>query len=689
SSGLDANQRVFAFPDVARFETRVVTSQGVEVQLQRYDPSSRTYTPSTLARFDTTGGGLGIATFDPFTLAPSTATRWTADGQAIDWNGVAQALQSAIAAGDGVVIVSLGQMSGFASEPDAAAFQNQVLPAIRKLGGQPDIFARAVNDNDTYSFIGTTPLGAATSQNIGQGAESSSAVLSGRQSTATSAPLPVTAGDLTGELRRGNNGRFLPSQADPSGLYQSRINPVVYQPPTDWPLTPQVGATSATGSEAALAWLAQCRLLPGGEAVVPGLALWPGQDCSTDTGGSTPVAGTPSVAAVRQVALSLRTDYYDNATLSLNDISSLSYQTLFPAGNNVFSASDFQAAQDQLTRESGDVAAAKQFFTTLTSVISDSQASLTLSMVQVASDVRDAYFNSQQLTVTDYDGEAKGMFEGFVTAGATVASLFGGEFGVEQLFETAELFSDLGNYSQMLVNGPETSVFSGIESWLMLDQQLQNTSVSVDEAVTNSVSLQKAGLGMAQAAVLSDWGRLDTVAANSAGPWSVSENDLTDAGNAFVISTRQQIWQGYAHQLWKARAAGQWTASQFFCNGPDQATSGVPFLGAVQTGFPTGLGNGIQYWPLQTIATVTATKLSYPTWRSYIMWEPGTTQTPPVNAVSAIFQQPTSTGAGYSSAGAYGPWFWPAAFDLTKKFAGCDPSLVPGSEPSNFYGQTG
>ncbi len=686
SSGLDANQRVFSFPDVVRFQTRVVATGNVSVQLQRYDPGSRTYTSSALASFDTTGGGLGIATFHPFTLAPAGATTWPAAGQAVDWNGVAQALQSAIAAGDGVVLVSLGQMSGFASEPDANAFQTQVLPAIRKLGGQPDIFARAVNDNDTYSFIGSD----------GQGTEASSAILSGRPSDfASGAPLPATAGDLSGDLQRSNDGRFVPRQADPSGLYRSQINPVIYQPPTDWPLTPQAGATSATGSETALAWLAQCQVLAGREQVVPGLALWPGQDCSTD--GSTRVAGTPSVAAVRQVALSLRTDYYDNVGITLNDVGSLDYGTLFPAGNSIFSASDFQAAQAQLKQESDDLPAVEKFFTNLKSVIVDSQASLTLAMTQVATEIQKTYFSQQNtITVSDYGGWAKGMFDGFTSAAATIAGLADGVSTLSALTQAAGLISDIGGFSQTLVNGPQTSSFTDIDAWLLLDQQLQNVGASVDQAVLNTVALQQQGFDMAQSAVLSDWGRLDTVAANSQGPWSISPDDLTEATNALLISTRQQIWQGYAHQLWTAGySSGGYSATQFTnhtCTASDGSIYAHPFLeGGTQSGLPTGLGNGIQYWPLQTISTTTsAGARNYPKWRPYIMWERGSAGVlPPVQAVSAIFQDPTSPGASATSAGAYGPWFWPAVFDLTRQLDGCTSGLHPQTTAGNFYGQTG
>lgn len=690
---LESERRVFAFPDVARFQTRVVDAgdpTDVHVQRSSYDASNRSYPTTTMASFSTTGGGLGIVTFDAYTLAVKTSQTWTADGKAIDWTGVAGQLQTAVGDGDGVAIVSLGRLSGFASEPTAADFQQKVLPAIRSLGGQPDIFARAVNGNGTYSFISSA----------GQGAESSSVVADGvptRSGPSGTTPLPVTAGNLTGELRRGNDGRFLPSQADPSAAYQSEINPIVYAAPVDWPYTPQAGATSADGSQVALAWLAQCELLAGGQPVVADLALWNGQDCATDTGGSTALTGSPSAAAVREVALTLRADYYDNLNLSLNDVSSLSWSTLFPGGNSIFTADDFTAARDQLEQERDDRTAATQFFANLESVIASNQASLTEAMQQVANTVQGTYFKQQPtVTVTNYTGWAQELFGDFKSAVATVAGLYAAEeLAIDQLFQTAGLLGDVGGFFSTLNNGPNTSSFTDIESWLLLDQELQDTTATVDESVTQSVNLQQHGFPMTQDAVLSDYGRLDAVAANSQTSWSVDSNDLTTAANAFVISTRQQIWQAYAHQLWTTGYAPfgfMRSVSQFSCTlGSNPYQVSYPFISNAQPGFPSGLGNGLQYWALQTVGTIPTTGArNYPTWQSYIMWEKGTSSVPPLDAVTAIFQQPSSLNATASSAGAYGPWFWPAVFDLTKVLStDCTSSGVPVVSNGSFYGQTG
>jgi hypothetical protein len=261
---------------------------------------------------------------------------------------------------------------------------------------------------------------------------------------------------------------------------------------------------------------------------------------------------------------------------------------------------------------------------------------------------------------------AHGLFSDFLTAGATISTLFSAEsFGVEQLFETAGLLDDGGSYFQTLVNGPQTSPFTDIQAWLLTNQQLQNTAARVDGAIVDSVSLQQHGLAMAQDAVFSDWGRLDTVSANSQNVWPISNDDIANAANAFIVSTRQQIWKGYAAQLWTAGSVhihGNQTptAGQFYC----PKTGTWPWVQSTDSGLPTGLG-GIQYWPVQTISKLDIVGgRGYPAWVPYILREKGSATLAPEGAVSAIFQQPTGDDATRNSAGAAAPWFWPSAFTL-------------------------
>ncbi|TIC81296.1 hypothetical protein E8D34_18050 [Nocardioides sp. GY 10113] len=690
STSLEAEQRVFTFPDVVQFETRSTTATSVTAEIARYDATTGTFTPTDLGVFDTSGGGLGLVTFNSLTLEPlSTATYAPrSSDEGINWTALGTALSDAATAGDGVVLVSLGRMSGFEQEPDATSFTSSVLPAIRALGGQPDLLARAVNDNATYSFIGSG----------GQGSESSSVVAYGvpvRVGEGGTTPLPVTDGNLTGELRRGVDGRFLPSRADPSATYTSQFNPVLYQAPVTWPLTPTAGATPS-GAQTALAWLAQCTLLPGTDnEVVPGAQLWPGQDCTTDVSGASEVTGTPTPTVVRQVSLSLRSDYVDNLDLTLNDISALSYTTLFPQGNTVFDAADFSQAQAQLMSERADLTATGTLFDTLESEISSSSAAMTTQMTQVAQTVQDAYFKQQQtVTVTDYGAWAQGMFSNFTTVGATVASLFAAdEIGVEQLFSTAGLFADIGSGFQSVVNGPDSSAFTDIDAWLLTDQQLRDATAAVDVAVTDAVSLQQVGLGISRDAVVADWGRMDTVTTNSQGAWAIGSDDLAKATNVFVMATRGQIWKGYAHQLWTAgayrpgSAGGANNAQAYLCQTSSSGQTS-PFIEASRSGLPLGLGQGVQYWPLQNLTRLIEGVRLTPEWNPYIMWEQGTQTVAPYQAVEAIFEQPATLGASADAGGAFGPWFWDDVFDLSRRLSttctGGELQTVDG----DFYGQT-
>jgi hypothetical protein len=250
--------------------------------------------------------------------------------------------------------------------------------------------------------------------------------------------------------------------------------------------------------------------------------------------------------------------------------------------------------------------------------------------------------------------------------------------------------------TQTLINGPQTSTTTNPEAWLMLDDQLKNTSVAVDDAVGNSVSLQLQGYTMAELAVLSDWGRLSTVAANSQGPWGISEQDFNNASNAFIISTRQQIWQGYANKLWIAVSTPSVdSAGQYACTWSDGILDFVTyfFYNFVQAGLPIGLGNGIQYWPVQSVSTVSSSGArGRPSWIPYVLFQQGSSLLPPVDAVSAIFEQPQSLDSGQTAAGAYGPWFWQAAYDLTKKVStSCKVSgntVTVQTTAGSFYGET-
>ena len=684
SDDLETEQRVFTFPDVVGFQTVVGTGgNDGQVNLSNYDASSRSYATTQLADFASTQGGLGIVTFNPYTLAKVTSQTYVPNTPAIDWSGVGQQLQAAVSNGDGVAIVSLGKLSGFTSEPTAGAFAQEVLPAIRKLGGQPDIFARAVNDGAaTYSFVSSG----------GQGAESSSVISAGvGAQPGSSGALPVNAGNQTGELRRGRNGRFLPSKADPSGLYQSQVLPVVYQAPIAWPDTPAAGAATAGGTETALAWIAQCRLLPAKAPVVPGAVLWDGMACDYSKA-TAPVTGTPSAPVVRQVALSLRADYYDNDNLDPMDVSALDYAQQFPAGNDVFTESDFDTARDQLVAETAALSTARSFVNNTKAVLTGAQVNIQGAMEQVATAISNGYFADANVSVTDYGGWANSLFEGFFTAGSTIASLYAGATIPEDLFAATGLVADLGSTFETLINGPHTSVFTDPAAWLQTEQQLRDTTAAVNDAVDNSVSLQIDGFDMTKDIVLSDWGRLDTTAANSQGVWSMDTDDELSASNAFVIATRQQIWQGYAHDLWIAASSPHTSALQWECSNTSiPIYNAFPFLEqATPGGLPTGLGQGIQYWPLQSVGTTTSSGgRNYASWQSYIMWERGSQATvPPVATVAQIFAQPQSQGADKSAGGAYGPWFWPAVFDMTRALSGC-PSGTPTTSTGSFYGQTG
>lgn len=146
-----------------------------------------------------------------------------------------------------VLMTSVGQPLPSGDNPDPAA-ANGILAAINKLGGTPDLFARATG-NQTYSLVGI-----AGNLDYGAVAEASSDA----PAPGETSPPP---GAIDGVLSRGiRNYAFEPYLTSPTQV-NGDVFSAIYRPATAWP------DSTDPGSAAASAYIAG-QLFPGASPAV-------------------------------------------------------------------------------------------------------------------------------------------------------------------------------------------------------------------------------------------------------------------------------------------------------------------------------------------------------------------------------------------------------------------------------------
>ena len=331
---------------------------------------------------------------------------------------------------------------------------------------------------------------------------------------------------------------------------------------------------------------------------------------------------------------------------------------------------------------------------TLASCSGDS-AEIAEQMTQVAIAVQDAYFSGELATVNNMTGFTEDMFGDWASAVSRLFETLSYPFPqLEGLYLFSGILSDGASTAFATANGPGASQWVDVDAWDILDDELRDSEASADEQVTDALALAADGVSMSEETVLSDWGRLSTVATKSQGDWAISSDDLSEMANLYVISTRLQIWEAYASSLWSAArigidndssfAIGKNAASLYCQTGGDSRSF---YTGAYQGGLPAGLGGGPQYWPVTTLAPsgTSVTKNPLPDYDAYLAYETSSPlDTAPAEAFQDIFANPGGTSATATSAGAYGPWFWDDVFDLTKEITACGTSPTIGD--GGFYG---
>jgi len=670
TGGVDDNRFVFSFDDVV--------SYGVS----RGYINSMTNNTVRIGNLQRTGGGsltdsIQIVTFDRLNLSILSNQIFVAShDEGINWADVGTTLSDARSNKQGVVIASIGQMSGFSSEPEAAALMSSVLPAIKALGGSPDVFLRAVNQNATYSFIGVEGIGYQSSSVLAEDVPSGDAKL-----------LPIENGEITGILRRGTDMRLFPQLWDPNGLSQSDgLLPIVYQALSAWPMTPDNSATTASGEEVALAWLAQNAFTPGIDT---------GTDLST-------------VANVRQVALALRANYPTSWTPVFN--ASIAYpgsDAFSGAVNANVSETDFENAVQQIALEIGQRTSVQNWFDTLNQAFVQNQAQLITTLQTVATNVQVDILNQSANALLEAASSSwvAGMVSQCASGIAKVAVVFQsvGVPGLSQLIAVLNFAGAAGNAVLASQEGPATAT----ATYFLLENELDQDAIEIDQQVVNAVTAQETGVGLTEQIVLSDWDKMNEVALKSNtsiadGGWELTEQDVTNLSNVIIVTARQQAYRAWAAKLFAAAQvdlssalgspsdASSFTCAWCECESNPFAPacschSDQPFGGA--SSGPSGFGNAQQYWPQTSIRTSGNSTIDHLTYVMYDQsWhspgssssglDDGKTHLANHDVVVAIFGQPASdSGDGDTSSSTNGgliaPLFWTETFDMTEG-VGCD-----------------
>jgi len=667
------NQFVLALSDVYAYDTRSDASTTDTNVVQIGDLT---------ASASTSNGGLQVVTFDALNLEILTNEVYHGanDGvTGISWTDMGTRLRRALDEGNDFVIVSLlvpnggssTHTSGYPSEWESAGLYNMVLPAIERAGGNPDIFLRAVNENKTYSFIGSPGAG-------GVGYESSAVFYDGL-SADDQQKLPGMAGALSGALGRGFDTRLYPTAGDPNGLQQPQLSPILYQPLSAWPMTPALGADSATGEEVALAYIAQNAL---------------GVDCN-DLSESTctePTVSIDSTQGVRQVALDLRANYPSSWTGNSTEVNELDCDDADFSGtaNTKTTSSDCDSAQVQLVGELADRSAVTNWFTALEQPFVDTQGETVTNLQQIGNIVQTCVLEQKvdAMLKAASAGWRSNLFTGTLSTLARVTEFFS-DFSPEigMVGSILGLMSDGGEFVDTASEGPSTEV----ESYFLLELELQQDAIEIDTQVENAVQLQITGLTLSQQAVLSDWGKMSQAATKSnmaydEGGWEITTQGTTAMENALNYSIRQQAYRAWMQEEIDAAAQvdiysqdlddNATDASNWYCvKCSDTPQSKAIFHNATSTGDSeiAGFGDAQQYWPQTSILTSGETASAH---YSYVMYKqawhtPGTptsgddAELVPSAVIDYLFGQADSSQCP-TNAGLIPPLYWSRTFDMTE-----------------------
>jgi hypothetical protein len=703
-SATSAETRAFAWPDALPYDTRAAEGAAFSLGNQ----SVKILPEGTAAGSD----GIAVITFDPVnpggSLQRSFVTNANGAGtdSGLDWKTLAEKLESAVTEQLGVALVSSGDIGQFITEPGATSF-GSVLRQLELLGVNPDILARAVARNGTYSMVSAGERPGSSLPGEFRAGYSASSVLA--EGVPEAGKQKLVEGRLVGTLKRASYGALYPTNGNPTGSASpANLGQILYQKQKPWLLTPAEGASAPGCQEVAFAYLAE-QIAGIFEGSLP--VLWTGADASAceaeetaeasgeaelreadslvgdECAASEAVATGASGPAVREAAMTLRARYTGEAPLLPAEISSVTR----PAGAP-FTDADLACAKNQMIDEFNARAQVKKLVEDMEKPLTTTQ-SLGLIEIKAAAEEVEGALLAKIKGELEETSSSTGSFWASFALGllSNVASMtvtYGG--GPELFAGTAQLLEQSANVGGTLLplaEGPEGNPVALTDQYIFLAEQLQRESTSAADRIENALQAQLGGIGQAGEILVSDPGKLAAASLQAKGAWDFDSEEIREAGQASVFRARQMTYQalwpttysgvrlsykGYCQPYssatksqscwngseWSAAPASLTHASQGGCYGVD---SSFP---QASSGAPGGLGAGNEYQPRTAPEALGIGPTAY---MDYLMVETesiggGKPKLAEPAVLAPFFAQPTAQeakkeGAG-QAAGFYPPEFW-------------------------------
>lgn len=713
--------RAFAWPDSIGYDTRE-SAEGVP-DVVRIGAAKLPIVPSGQpADLD----GFAVFHFNP--LSPEGSLRQVAfvtnasgagTDSGLDWSRLSSQLKPAIEERLGVVLVSNGDIGGFATEPDASSFP-VVQRQLELLGLNPDVFGRAVRRNGTYSMLsaGERPGAPNIPGQVRAAYSASSAIAEGVKEGSR---LGVASGELTGVLQRASYGAVFPSSGDPRGSApEPELLGAIYRKQTPWQLTPSPGATKASCQELAFAYLTQAI----GISTPEELPLWSGTDSSACSGiGHTGTSGTRSAdnldgdacatteaaasganaANVRTASLRMRSRYTDLAQVfGEGQIAGIAY----PTAGAPFTQADLTCAKNQMIDEVKARAQTMTFIEQLEKVQYESEGRVVTELKVVAAEV-EALMLRKVKKELERSGRATGSYwAGFalqaLSSVAKIAATASGSGTAAALaFQIVGQTASVGQGVNSVIQAQAGNPGSLAAEYLLLASQLHEEAIKIEVQIEEVLAAQQQGTLLSEAALLSDPGRLAAVDTKASGEWQITPEAQLKAQDIYLYRVRQLAYQDFWPQWYTGvrfdydRACELWPASYTYCweNGkwnrvPDggevtepprlvRASEAMcldgPNFRSAASGWPGGIGNGNEYQP--AAAPPPMGQLP-PEYLEYLMASTSGLKNRKVDlaerqVVELFFEQPSDSAAQTSESsppGFYAPEFWWQNLEMNQQF---------------------
>lgn len=293
-------------------------------------------------------------------------------------------------------------------------------------------------------------------------------------------------GALRGLLRRTRVGGFAPLLAGSLGAPDYGLAEVTYQPTIPWPQTQSGGRAAAT------TWLAEdLGLTPG-----PGSCYQPAEP-------------------------DFRSSYCDQ-TIEPNTVRRELENVDYPASeSNRFGKLEFEEVKAQLETELGYVAKVRRLFAVLQEPL------------------------GKQSPAVRAEGIAAEIVDAIPTprASATSGDLAFASSILYAATEVPEVGEVLGPIASLLDIASQLTQENGQPS---PDWAVQAAAGQIGEKVQERLTLMSGGLGAVEEIVVSDWGKLSTVAADADSAWGISSNGIEEERATIELGISQWMWTAIA-----------------------------------------------------------------------------------------------------------------------------------------------